>query len=192
MVRDSRRDRYLTSKSAARHAARCSGWAVGRARCPRNLTWLRIQPSRTSQPSQALKARAWPPKRARGVRTTLPLFDTITGLIDSMLVLNMLVKSLTALIKNHVDLHSHNLNQEAGRLVLSVVGRTWNHCVAPETNPATRQDAAWSKASTGNGWETNCSRRTTCSECSSSVSVRWTQYTYCDGSSLADRRRVMH
>ena len=34
----------------------------------------------------------------------LPLLDTITGFIAIMLVLGMLVKSLTSLIKNHVGI----------------------------------------------------------------------------------------
>jgi hypothetical protein len=81
----------------------------------------------------------------------LTLVDTITGFVAIMLVLSMMVKSLTSLIKNHVDLYSRNLKHEVDRLALAVVGKTWNQAVADlETNPATAREAAWFK---GLNWE---------------------------------------
>ena len=77
----------------------------------------------------------------------LPLLDTITGFIAIMLVLRILVKSLTSLIKNHVDLYSRNLKHEVNRLALAVLGKSWHQAVNDlETNSATRQDAAWFSA----------------------------------------------
>ncbi len=77
----------------------------------------------------------------------LSLLDTITGFIAIMLVLSMMVKSLTSLIKNHVDFYSRNLKHEVNRLALAVLGKSWDQAVNDlETNPATRQDAAWFSA----------------------------------------------
>lgn len=81
----------------------------------------------------------------------LTLIDTVTGFIAIMLVLSMIVKSLTSLIKNHVDFYSRNLKHEVDRLALAVLGKTWDQSVAAlETNPATARDAAWFK---GVNWE---------------------------------------
>ena len=76
----------------------------------------------------------------------LPLLDTITGFIAIMLVLSMLVKCLTSLIKNHVDFYSRNLKHEVDRLTLAVLGKTWDKAVEDlEANTATQRDAAWFK-----------------------------------------------
>jgi len=81
----------------------------------------------------------------------LPLLDTVIGFVAIMLVLSMLVKSLTSLIKNHVDFYSRNLKHEVDRLALAVLGKTWNQAVADlDNNPATQRDAAWFK---GINWE---------------------------------------
>jgi hypothetical protein len=81
----------------------------------------------------------------------LPLLDTVIGFVAIMLVLSMLVKSLTSLIKNHVDFYSRNLKHEVDRLALAVLGKTWDQAVKDlETDPKTRQEAAWFR---GINWE---------------------------------------
>ena len=47
----------------------------------------------------------------------LPLIDTIIGFSVIMLMLSLLVKTLTSVIKNHVDYYSRNLQEEVERLI---------------------------------------------------------------------------
>lgn len=81
----------------------------------------------------------------------IPLIDTVTGFAAIMLVLSLLVKSLTSLIKNHVDFYSRNLKHEVDGLALAVLGKTWDEAVNTlQTDPATQKDAIWFK---GINWE---------------------------------------
>jgi hypothetical protein len=43
-----------------------------------------------------------------------------------MLLLSYLVKSLTSVVKNHVDYYSSNLESEVGRLVGEILDKSWN------------------------------------------------------------------
>lgn len=47
----------------------------------------------------------------------LPLIDAIIGFSVIMLMLSLLVKTLTSVIKNHVDYYSRNLQEEVERLI---------------------------------------------------------------------------
>lgn len=47
----------------------------------------------------------------------LPLIDTIIGFAVIMLLLSLLIKSLTSVLKNHVDYYSRNLEMEVKRLI---------------------------------------------------------------------------
>jgi hypothetical protein len=74
----------------------------------------------------------------------LPLIDTVIGFAAIMLVLSLLVKTLTSLVKNHVDFYSTNLKHEVDRLAQAVLGRSWDEAVtALARNPATQRDAHW-------------------------------------------------
>ena len=56
----------------------------------------------------------------------LSLIETLTGFTAIMLMLSLLVKTLTSVIKNQWDYYSDNLKHEVQRLVLETTGRTWN------------------------------------------------------------------
>jgi hypothetical protein len=60
----------------------------------------------------------------------VPLIDTVIGFSAIMLMLSLLVKSLTSLIKNHVDFYSRNLQHEVNRLALGVLGKSRKAAVA--------------------------------------------------------------
>ena len=54
----------------------------------------------------------------------LPLTETVIGFVAIMLVLSLLVKSLTSLVKSHVDYYSANFKAEIERLVRGTLNRT--------------------------------------------------------------------
>src|SRR5229473_8519523 len=64
----------------------------------------------------------------------LSLIETLTGFAAIMLMLSLLVKTLTSVIKNQLDYYSDNLEHEVKRLVLQTTGKTWDAILA---NPAT-------------------------------------------------------
>ncbi len=64
----------------------------------------------------------------------LSLIETLTGFSAIMLMLSLLVKTLTSVIKNQLDYYSDNLEHEVKRLVLQTTGKTWDAILA---NPAT-------------------------------------------------------
>jgi hypothetical protein len=53
------------------------------------------------------------------------LIETITGFAAIMLMLSLLVKTLTSVIKNHWDYYSDNLKHEVQRLALETTGKAW-------------------------------------------------------------------
>ena len=55
-----------------------------------------------------------------------PLVETIIAFTVIMLLLSYLVKSLTSVVKNHVDYYSGNLESEVGRLVGEILNKSWN------------------------------------------------------------------
>ena len=60
----------------------------------------------------------------------IPLLDTVIGFATVMLMLSLLVKCLTSLLKNQVDFYSKNLEHEVDRLVKGVLGVGWKQAVA--------------------------------------------------------------
>jgi hypothetical protein len=59
----------------------------------------------------------------------LSLIETLTGFAAIMLMLSLLVKTLTSVIKNYLDYYSDNLEHEVRRLVLETTGKTWANIV---------------------------------------------------------------
>jgi hypothetical protein len=57
------------------------------------------------------------------------LLETISGFAAIMLMLSLLVKTLTSVIKNQWDYYSDNLKHEVERLVLATTGKTWDSLV---------------------------------------------------------------
>jgi hypothetical protein len=56
----------------------------------------------------------------------LSLIETITGFAAIMLMLSLLVKTLTSVIKNQWDYYSDNLKHEVERLALETTGKAWD------------------------------------------------------------------
>jgi hypothetical protein len=63
----------------------------------------------------------------------LTLIETLTGFAAIMLMLSLLVKTLTSVVKNQWDYYSDNLKHEVQRLALETTGKTWETLVQ---NPA--------------------------------------------------------
>jgi uncharacterized FlaG/YvyC family protein len=55
----------------------------------------------------------------------LSLIETIIGFSVIMLLLSYLVKSLTSVVKNHIDYYGSNLESELGRLVGEILNKSW-------------------------------------------------------------------
>ena len=64
------------------------------------------------------------------------LIETITGFAVIMLMLSLLVKTLTSIIKNQSDYYSDNLRHEVQRLALETTGKAWETL---RQNPNTRE-----------------------------------------------------
>jgi hypothetical protein len=56
----------------------------------------------------------------------LTLIETLTGFAAIMLMLSLLVKTLTSVLKNQLDYYSDNLEHEVKRLVLETTSKTWD------------------------------------------------------------------
>ena len=56
----------------------------------------------------------------------LSLIETITGFAAIMLMLSLLVKTLTSVIKNQWDYYSDNLKHEVQRLAFETTGKAWD------------------------------------------------------------------
>ncbi len=56
------------------------------------------------------------------------LIETIIGFAAIMLVLSFLVKSMTSVVKNHIDYYSKNLKGEVDRFVRGTIGKTLEEC----------------------------------------------------------------
>jgi hypothetical protein len=68
------------------------------------------------------------------------LLETLTGFAAIMLMLSLLVKTLTSVVKNQWDYYSDNLKHEVERLVLATTDKTWDKLVT--NNP---QAPVWIK-----------------------------------------------
>ena len=60
----------------------------------------------------------------------IPLLDTVIGFATVMLMLSLLVKCLTSLLKNQMDFYSKNLQHEVDRLIKGILGVGWKQAVA--------------------------------------------------------------
>jgi hypothetical protein len=60
----------------------------------------------------------------------IPLLDTVIGFATVMLMLSLLVKCLTSLLKNQMDFYTKNLQHEVDRLVKGILGVGWKQAVA--------------------------------------------------------------
>jgi hypothetical protein len=65
----------------------------------------------------------------------LSLIETITGFAAIMLMLSLLVKTLTSVMKNYLDYYSDNLKHEVKRLVLETTGKTWDSILNSKDTP---------------------------------------------------------
>jgi hypothetical protein len=70
----------------------------------------------------------------------IPLLEVAIGFVASMLVLSMLVKSLTSLVKNCIDYYFDNIQYEIDRLTNDTVGFTLS---ALKDTPGVRAAAPW-------------------------------------------------
>jgi len=79
----------------------------------------------------------------------LTLIETLTGFAAIMLMLSLLVKTLTSVLKNYFDYYSDNLEHEVKRLVLETTGKTWDQILNdPHTPPQVKSFAesiAWER-----------------------------------------------
>jgi hypothetical protein len=65
----------------------------------------------------------------------LTLIETLTAFTAIMLMLSLLVKTLTSVIKNQLDYYSDNLEHEVKRLVLETTGKAWDDILnSPNTS----------------------------------------------------------
>ena len=69
-----------------------------------------------------------------------PLIETAIGFLAVMLLLSLLVKSLTSLIKDHFDFYTDNVKYEASRFVRNALGKTWSEL---EQDPVISAKAPW-------------------------------------------------
>jgi hypothetical protein len=69
-----------------------------------------------------------------------PLLETAIGFLAVMLVLSLLVKSLTSLLKDHFDYYTDNLEYEASRLIRNTIGKSWTQL---KSDPAVLARAPW-------------------------------------------------
>lgn len=63
------------------------------------------------------------------------LIETLTGFAAIMLMLSLLVKTLTSVLKNYFDYYSDNLEHEVKRLVLATTGKAWDEILASNQTP---------------------------------------------------------
>lgn len=75
----------------------------------------------------------------------LSLIETITGFAAIMLMLSLLVKTLTSVIKNQWDYYSDNLKHEVQRLALETTGKAWDILVQSGSTPEWVKNIHWER-----------------------------------------------
>jgi len=75
----------------------------------------------------------------------LSLIETLTGFAAIMLMLSLLVKTLTSVIKNNWDYYSDNLKHEVQRLALETTGKTWDILVQNPAAPDWAKNIHWER-----------------------------------------------
>src|SRR5712671_2573182 len=75
----------------------------------------------------------------------LSLIETLTGFAAIMLMLSLLVKTLTSVIKNQWDYYSDNLKHEVQRLALETTGKTWDALLQSKNTPEWAKNIHWER-----------------------------------------------
>jgi hypothetical protein len=78
----------------------------------------------------------------------LSLIETIIGFASIMLMLSLLVKSLTSVLKNTFDYYCSNLEYEVKRLVREALNKTWEELVSDsdvQTRASWLRDLQWNR-----------------------------------------------
>jgi len=75
----------------------------------------------------------------------LSLIETLTGFAAIMMMLSLLVKTLTSVIKNQWDYYSDNLKHEVQRLALETTGKTWETLVQNPMAPDWVRSILWER-----------------------------------------------
>ena len=75
----------------------------------------------------------------------LSLIETITGFAAIMLMLSLLVKTLTSVIKNQWDYYSDNLKHEVQRLALETTGKAWDSLLQGVSTPEWAKNIHWER-----------------------------------------------
>jgi hypothetical protein len=75
----------------------------------------------------------------------LSLIETLTGFAAIMLMLSLLVKTVTSVIKNHWDYYSDNLKHEVQRLALETTGKTWDTLLKNPAAPDWAKNIDWER-----------------------------------------------
>jgi hypothetical protein len=75
----------------------------------------------------------------------LSLIETLTGFAAIMLMLSLLVKTLTSVIKNCWDYYSDNLKHEVQRLAIETTGKSWDALIQNPTLPDWIKNIHWER-----------------------------------------------
>jgi hypothetical protein len=75
----------------------------------------------------------------------LSLIETLTGFAAIMLMLSLLVKTLTSVIKNQLDYYSDNLKHEVQRLALETTGKAWDTLRQSANVPEWAKNIHWER-----------------------------------------------
>lgn len=75
----------------------------------------------------------------------LSLVETITGFAAIMLMLSLLVKTLTSVIKNQWDYYSDNLKHEVHRLAFETTGKAWDALRQSSSIPEWVKNIHWER-----------------------------------------------
>lgn len=75
----------------------------------------------------------------------LSLIETLTGFAAIMLMLSLLVKTLTSVIKNQWDFYSDNLKHEIQHLALETTGKTWDALIQNPAAPIWVKNIHWER-----------------------------------------------
>jgi len=75
----------------------------------------------------------------------LSLIETLTGFAAIMLMLSLLVKTLTSVMKNCLDYYSDNLKHEVQRLALETTGKSWEALIQNPTTPDWVRNIHWER-----------------------------------------------
>src|SRR5260370_13910238 len=84
-------------------------------------------------------------RRCREPIKMLALIETLTGFAAIMLMLSLLVKRLTWVMKNCLDYYSDNLKHEVQRLALETTGKSWEALIQNPAAPDWVKNIHWER-----------------------------------------------